>query len=103
MNPQRQGEIALKLVKYQLQERGIIFPSQSEIKKVARMIAISYGELFEFMKQIILELVDYYLAVNADNGNDKPKPGVPLGEIFSDADGPKPEHIISPVPPEEDN
>ena len=99
MNPQRQGEIALKLVKYQLQERGIIFPSQS----VARMIAISHGELLEFMKPIILELVDDYLAVNADNGNDKPKPGVPLGEIFSDADGPKPEHIISPVQPEEDN
>lgn len=62
MNLQRQGEIALKLLKYRLQKVGIhrLIPNEvrREIGNVAKAIEVKESELNEFAEILVRELVD---------------------------------------------
>jgi hypothetical protein len=60
MDPKRQGEIALLLVKQQLREEGVrLTPNfRREVGNKAKAIYISIEELMEFTELIVRELVE---------------------------------------------
>jgi len=78
MDSQRQGEIAIKLLKYLLRQKGVNLSSlekiRGEAEEVSEMIGIPATELLEFAKPLVQELVDECFA---------PEPGMPLGEAFA--------------------
>ncbi len=86
MDPKRQGEIAIKLLKHLMQKEGVTLSSAEDVlertEKAAQMTGISVDELLEFAKPLVHEFVDECFPDNSD----KPKPGIPLGQVFADAD-----------------
>ncbi len=60
MDEKRQGEIALKLVKYFIRQRGITFVKEDmgELKSVAIAIGISVEQLKQFLKPLAQEFLD---------------------------------------------
>ncbi len=61
MDPKRQGEIALKLVKHLLRKRGGITLSQDNMREfgnVAKAIEVPVEELKQFAKPLMQELLD---------------------------------------------
>ena len=65
MDPKRQGEIALKLVKYALRERGIRLSPENmrEFGNMAKAIGVSADELKQFAQPIAQEILDECFAV----------------------------------------
>jgi len=60
MDPKRQGEIALKLVKYYMREHGVRL-SQDNMRdsgNVAKAIGVPIEELKQFAKPLMQELLD---------------------------------------------
>ncbi len=62
MEEKRQGEIALKLVKHLIRERGITLTQtkQREFGNVAKAIGVSVEELKRFIKPLLQEFLDEY-------------------------------------------
>jgi hypothetical protein len=60
MDPKRQGEIALKLVKHLLRKRGITLSHDNmrEFGNVAKAIGVTVEELRQFAKPLMQELLD---------------------------------------------
>ena len=60
MDPKRQGEIALKLVKYLMRKRGIQLSQDNmrEFGNVAKAIEVPVEELKQFAKPLMQELLD---------------------------------------------
>lgn len=64
MDTKRQGEIALKLVKFYIRKQGIQL-SQNDIREfgnVAKAIDVPIEELKEFAKPLVQQLVDQWFA-----------------------------------------
>ncbi len=60
MDPKRQGEIALKLVKYLMRKSGVTL-SQDNMRQfgnVAKAIGVPVDELKQFAKPLMQELLD---------------------------------------------
>lgn len=60
MDPKRQGEIALQLVKYLYRKRGITFSQDTmrEFGNVAKAIEVPVEELKQFAKPLMQEFLD---------------------------------------------
>ncbi len=60
MDQKRQGEIAVKLVKYFMRKHGVALLQNNmrELGNVAKAIEVSYGELKQFAKPLMQELID---------------------------------------------
>ena len=60
MDSKRQGEIALKMVKYLMRQKGFtLSPSNMrDAGNVAKTLGISVEELVEFAKPLVQELLD---------------------------------------------
>lgn len=60
MDPKRQGEIALKLVKHLLHKRGVTLSQDNmrEFGNVAKAIEVPVEELKQFAKPLMQELFD---------------------------------------------
>ena len=60
MDPKRQGEIALKLVKYLMRKRGIQLSQDNmrEFGNVAKAIEVPVEELKQFAKPLMQEVLD---------------------------------------------
>lgn len=64
METKRQGEIALKLVKFYIHKKGISF-SQNDIREfrnVAKAIGISVEEFKQFVMPLVEQLVNQWFA-----------------------------------------
>jgi len=60
MDPKRQGEIALKLVKFYMREKGITL-SQNNMRKlgnISKAIGVPIEELKQFAKPLAQELIE---------------------------------------------
>ena len=64
MDPKRQGEIALKLVKYLVRKRGITLSQDNmrEFGNVAKAIEVPVEELKQFAKPLMQEVLDEYFS-----------------------------------------
>lgn len=60
MDPKRQGEVALKLVRHFLRKRPISLSQESmrELGNVAKAIGLSVEELMQFAKPLMQEVMD---------------------------------------------
>ncbi len=60
MDPKRQGEIALKMVKYLMSKRGITLSPENmrEFGNVAKAIEVPVEELKQFAKPLMQEILD---------------------------------------------
>lgn len=60
MDLEKQGVIALKLVKYYLRQKGVRLQKDSlrELKNVAKAIDVQPDELLEFIRPLIQEVVN---------------------------------------------
>lgn len=60
MDPTRQGEIALKLVKYLMHKRGVTLSQENmrEFGNIAKATGVSVQELKQFAKPLVQELLD---------------------------------------------
>jgi len=60
MDPKRQGEIALQLVRHLMRKRGITLSQENmrEFGNVAKAIGVSVEELKQFAKPLVQELLD---------------------------------------------
>ena len=65
MDAKRQGEIALKLVKYQMRKEGIRFSNDHtrELGSLAANIGVSLADLKEFMRPLAQEILDEALRI----------------------------------------
>ena len=65
MDPKRQGEIALKLVKYLMRKRGIQLSQENmrEFGNVAKAIEVPVEELKQFAKPLMQEVLDECFSV----------------------------------------
>ena len=65
MDPKRQGEIALKLVKHLLRKRGTTLSQDNmrEFGNVAKVIEVPVEELKQFAKPLMQELLDECFSV----------------------------------------
>ncbi|PIP23820.1 MAG: hypothetical protein COX36_01265 [Candidatus Nealsonbacteria bacterium CG23_combo_of_CG06-09_8_20_14_all_38_19] len=65
MDPKRQGEIALMLVKYFMRKRGITLSQDKmrDLGNVAKAIGVSVEELRQFAKPLAQELFEECFAI----------------------------------------
>jgi len=92
MDSKRQGEIDRKLIKHILHKNGVRFAQPVEMRDkiacIAEAIGISPEEFKEYAKSLAQELINECFSTGATDtekpdGDDKPKPGVPLGKAFA--------------------
>ncbi len=62
--PERQGEIALLLIKSHLRKKGLKLNQETrrEIGNVGKEIGVSLEELLEFMRPLVEEITDGFFA-----------------------------------------